>query len=257
MVKFDVVFNALDNIEARRHVNRVCVAAERPLVDGAAAVRRPSHCPCQRSAGAGRRTLRLLRAVPAGGTQGYDGQVTTIVKGKTECYDCEPKPAPKGYPVCTIRTTPDKPIHCIVWGKHLFALLFGTKDDANEVATIDPAWSGEELLRQLYVAEIEKLAENEKLWSERRPPAPLDVDTLAAASSSRRSCRAARKVLLQDDQVPPPPPPPPYCCPYPCPYCTLPPSPPPSGLGPRGVCRVLPHELCGAADALAARRRGV
>jgi molybdopterin/thiamine biosynthesis adenylyltransferase len=39
MTKFDVVFNALDNIDARRHVNRVCVAAERPLVDGAAAHR--------------------------------------------------------------------------------------------------------------------------------------------------------------------------------------------------------------------------
>lgn len=30
------------------------------------------------------------------------------VKGKTECYECQPKPAPKSYPVCTITSTPSK-----------------------------------------------------------------------------------------------------------------------------------------------------
>ena len=44
----------------------------------------------------------------------------------TECFECQPKPTPKTYPVCTIRNTPDKPIHCIVWAKDLlFATLFG------------------------------------------------------------------------------------------------------------------------------------
>ena len=34
--------------------------------------------------------------------------------------------APKSYPVCTIRNTPDKPIHCVVWAKDLlFPRLFG------------------------------------------------------------------------------------------------------------------------------------
>lgn len=35
-------------------------------------------------------------------------QVTVHVKGKTECYECQPKPAPKTYPVCTITSTPSK-----------------------------------------------------------------------------------------------------------------------------------------------------
>lgn len=35
-------------------------------------------------------------------------QVTVHVKGKTECYECEPKPTPKTYPVCTITSTPSK-----------------------------------------------------------------------------------------------------------------------------------------------------
>ena len=45
----------------------------------------------------------------------------------TECFECAPKPSrAKTYPVCTIRNTPDKPIHCIVWAKELlFARLFG------------------------------------------------------------------------------------------------------------------------------------
>jgi hypothetical protein len=35
-------------------------------------------------------------------------QVTVHVKGKTECYECQPKPVPKSYPVCTITSTPSK-----------------------------------------------------------------------------------------------------------------------------------------------------
>lgn len=30
---FDIVFNALDNLDARRHVNRMCLAANVPLVE--------------------------------------------------------------------------------------------------------------------------------------------------------------------------------------------------------------------------------
>lgn len=53
-------------------------------------------------------------------------QVTVHLKGKTECFECQPKAAPKSYPVCTIRNTPDKPIHCVVWAKDLlFPRLFG------------------------------------------------------------------------------------------------------------------------------------
>lgn len=54
-----------------------------------------------------------------------------IKKGLSRCYSCFPKPKPKSYPVCTIRTLPEKPIHCIIWGKHLFNLLFGPQDKEN------------------------------------------------------------------------------------------------------------------------------
>jgi ubiquitin-like 1-activating enzyme E1 B len=85
---FDLVLNALDNRAARSHVNRMCLAADIPLVES--------------------------------GTAGYLGQVTVIRKAKTECYECTPKPHQKTFPGCTIRNTPSEPIHCIVWAKHLF-----------------------------------------------------------------------------------------------------------------------------------------
>ena len=68
------------------------------------------------------------------GTAGYLGQVTVIRKGKTECYECTPKPHQKTFPGCTIRNTPSEPIHCIVWSKHLFNQLFGESDPDEDVS---------------------------------------------------------------------------------------------------------------------------
>ena len=62
------------------------------------------------------------------------GQVTVIRKGKTECYECTPKPHQKTFPGCTIRNTPSEPIHCIVWSKHLFNQLFGESDPDEDVS---------------------------------------------------------------------------------------------------------------------------
>ena len=105
--RFSVVLNALDNVSARRHVNRLCLAAGVPLIEA--------------------------------GSTGYIGQVYTIRKNDTECYDCRPKPTQKKYPICTIRSTPEKPVHCIVWGKELFKFLFGNMEESmlNEVETED------------------------------------------------------------------------------------------------------------------------
>ncbi|GJP35369.1 hypothetical protein CLOM_g19867 [Closterium sp. NIES-68] len=100
--RFSLVLNALDNLPARRHVNRMCLAAGVPLIDS--------------------------------GTTGFLGQVTVHVKGVTQCYECTPKQAPKSYPTCTITNTPSKPVHCIVWAKELpFVALFGSRDQAMDL----------------------------------------------------------------------------------------------------------------------------
>ncbi|KAG1673881.1 hypothetical protein FOA52_012906 [Chlamydomonas sp. UWO 241] len=99
---FDIILNGLDNMEARRHVNRLCMAAQRPLIES--------------------------------GTAGYSGQVSVHIKGTTKCYECEPKAVQKSFPICTLRNTPDRPIHCVVWAKDLlFARLFGKPDEVSDL----------------------------------------------------------------------------------------------------------------------------
>ena len=87
------MINALDNVPARQHVNRMCMTVGIPLIDS--------------------------------GTEGYEGRVEQFHKGHSSCYDCTPKATRKTYPICTIRSTPDKPVHCIVWAKELHKLLVG------------------------------------------------------------------------------------------------------------------------------------
>ncbi|XP_068697118.1 SUMO-activating enzyme subunit 2-like [Montipora foliosa] len=177
--QFNVVMNALDNRAARNHVNRMCLAADVPLVES--------------------------------GTAGYLGQATVIKKGVTECYECQPKPAQKTFPGCTIRNTPSEPIHCIVWAKHLFNQLFGEADADEEVSpdTEDPEAVGEagikavqnegkegvaggierastrtwaeeiqydpvRLFNKLFNEDIKYLLSMDKLWRKRKPPMPLN-----------------------------------------------------------------------------------
>lgn len=96
---FSIVLNALDNIAARRRVNRLCLASGVPLVEA--------------------------------GTAGYLGQVTVIDKNAgVECYECQVKSTQKVYPICTIRSTPSMPVHCVVWAKELYKLCFGGKGES-------------------------------------------------------------------------------------------------------------------------------
>ncbi|KNE93250.1 hypothetical protein PSTG_13363 [Puccinia striiformis f. sp. tritici PST-78] len=175
---FDLVLNALDNLAARRHVNKMCVMTKVPLIES--------------------------------GTAGYNGQVQPIRSGKMECYDCQPKPLPKTFPVCTIRSTPSTAIHCIVWAKdYLFPQLFGPEDE-NEGADLDEAVKNGESVKEvetlkeevkrmkeiraqldspemskivfekLFQEDIKRLLMMEDMWEHRRAPTPLNYDQLAS-----------------------------------------------------------------------------
>ncbi|KAI8920775.1 hypothetical protein DFJ77DRAFT_426178 [Powellomyces hirtus] len=167
---FDLVLNALDNLAARRHVNAMCLAANVPLIES--------------------------------GTEGFRGQVTLHMKVLTRCYDCDGKPSRKTYPVCTIRSTPSAPIHCIVWAKsYLFRFLFGKPEDEeetiNEEQTSDNAKEMAHLLHEkealkrlreaagtpeygklvfekVFTDDVKGLLVMEDLWKNRRPPTPLN-----------------------------------------------------------------------------------
>jgi ubiquitin-like 1-activating enzyme E1 B len=92
--EFDLVLNALDNLTARRRVNRLCLAAKVPLVEA--------------------------------GTTGYLGQVNVIDKESgVACYECQTQETPTVYPICTIRSTPSLPVHTIVWAKEFYKLVIG------------------------------------------------------------------------------------------------------------------------------------
>ncbi|CAG8586786.1 9152_t:CDS:10 [Ambispora gerdemannii] len=176
--RFDIVMNALDNLEARRHVNFMCLAANVPLIES--------------------------------GTEGYLGQVTVIKKDLTECYDCQPKPTRKTYAVCTIRSTPSSPIHCIVWAKsYLFSQLFGepedepldnemNNDNAEEIQilkketellkeiklTMGSQEYAEKVFKKVFTDDIERLLTMEDMWKERRPPVPLAYNDMNRVSSN-------------------------------------------------------------------------
>uniref|UniRef100_G3U019 THIF-type NAD/FAD binding fold domain-containing protein n=1 Tax=Loxodonta africana TaxID=9785 RepID=G3U019_LOXAF len=174
--QFILVMNALDNRAARNHVNRMCLAADVPLIES--------------------------------GTAGYLGQVTVTKKGVTECYECHPKPTQRTFPGYTIRNTPSEPIHCIVWAKYLFNQLFGEEDADQEVSPdrTDPeaAWEPMEaearacnedgdikrvstmerakstgydpvkLFTKLFKDDIRYLLTMDKLWWKRKLPVPSD-----------------------------------------------------------------------------------
>ncbi|KAJ6536001.1 hypothetical protein DFH09DRAFT_1369518 [Mycena vulgaris] len=176
--QFDIVLNALDNLDARRHVNKMCMAAQIPLVES--------------------------------GTAGYLGQVQPLIKDKTECFDCIPKPTPKTFPVCTIRSTPSQPIHCIVWSKsYLMGQLFGEDEDAvgeldeaekqgenaQEIATLRreaqafqavrkalrssiSSGAAKLVFQKVFDADIRNLLIMSDMWRARAPPVPLDFDAI-------------------------------------------------------------------------------
>lgn len=161
--EFNVVLNGLDNVDARRHVNRLCLAAGVPLIES--------------------------------GTTGFLGQVSVHLKDKSECYECYPKPAPKTYPVCTITSTPSKFVHCIVWAKDLlFAKLLGDRNQDNDlnVRSGDGASSSEQtddvferridedvenyarrIYDHVFGHNIEVALSNEETWKNRTRPKPI------------------------------------------------------------------------------------
>ncbi|CAG9824919.1 unnamed protein product [Phaedon cochleariae] len=195
--KFNLVLNALDNRAARNHVNRMCLAADVPLIES--------------------------------GTSGYSGQVELIKKSVTQCYECQPKPAQKTFPGCTIRNTPSEPVHCIVWAKHLFNQLFG-EDDADQDVSPDAEdpeakvegehsatdsgnvkrtstrqWAQDikyepaQLFNKFFKNDIEYLLTMENLWKTRKPPGPLSWEE--AASHAGDTNEDSNDVRVTDMQV--------------------------------------------------------
>ncbi|KAH8096136.1 SUMO activating enzyme [Aureococcus anophagefferens] len=140
---FDVVVNALDNVDARRHVNRMCLASDVPLIEA--------------------------------GTTGFLGQVF--------------------------------PVHCVVWAKELFKLLFGDAkesmlfeggDDGPDASTYGAACAAVRgapdaekalgaALALLCDGEVRKQLSMDKYKTAKKTPDPLDGAAVAAACVAARA----------------------------------------------------------------------
>ena len=195
---FDVVLNGLDNLEARKHVNRLCLAAEIPLVES--------------------------------GTTGYLGQVTVHEGNKSNaCFECSPKPTPKSHPICTLRDTPEKPVHCVAYATDLlFPRLFASTrektSDLDEEDAVDAraftrdaendesfATFATRVYDFVFRKKIEALLLKEEMWEKRAKPKPLpafrDVvkgesaeDVAAGADATLRMPSASEAVGVADAQ---------------------------------------------------------
>jgi ubiquitin-activating enzyme E1 len=89
----DGVTNALDNVEARTYVDRRCVFFQKPLLES--------------------------------GTLGTKGNTQVVLPHLTESYSSSQDPPEKEFPMCTIRSFPNKIDHTIAWAKeYMFEKLF-------------------------------------------------------------------------------------------------------------------------------------
>lgn len=187
---FDLVLNALDNVTARRRVNRLCLAAKVPLIEA--------------------------------GTTGYLGQVS-VIDNTVACYECKTQETQKVYPICTIRSTPSMPVHTIVWAKECYKLLYGDKVEESMLFEADAAESSymqavldyrqarsnsdvsidkaKKLMTVLYQTEIHKQLDMDRYKAASKTPVPLDASIIASGTNSSLDSRSSTEVWSLSDCI--------------------------------------------------------
>ena len=97
----DLVTNALDNVDARTYVDRRCVFFRKPLLDS--------------------------------GTLGTKGNSQVVLPHITESYSSSVDPPEQSFPMCTLRSFPNRIEHTIAWAKDLFHTYFaGSAEICNQ-----------------------------------------------------------------------------------------------------------------------------
>ena len=100
----DGVTNALDNVDARTYVDRRCVFFHKPLLDS--------------------------------GTLGTKGNTQVVLPRETESYSSSQDPPEQSFPMCTLRSFPNRIEHTIAWAKDLFHTYYaGPAEIANAYLT--------------------------------------------------------------------------------------------------------------------------
>ncbi|KAL5337729.1 hypothetical protein BJX70DRAFT_368601 [Aspergillus crustosus] len=116
----DGVTNALDNVEARTYVDRRCVFFRKPLLES--------------------------------GTLGTKGNTQVILPRITESYSSSQDPPEKSFPMCTLKSFPNRIEHTIAWARDLFQTYFVGPPEAVNMYLSQPN----------YIEQTLKQAGNEK-----------------------------------------------------------------------------------------------
>jgi molybdopterin/thiamine biosynthesis adenylyltransferase len=91
-----IVMNALDNVQARRYVDRRCVDNKTALLES--------------------------------GTLGPKGHVQCILPYLTESYGSKNDPVEEGdIPYCTLKMFPEETFHCVEFARDVFGKLFSLR----------------------------------------------------------------------------------------------------------------------------------
>ena len=90
--QFTCVLTALDNVEARKFVDELCLQHGKPMIDS--------------------------------GTLGTKGNTQVVIPHLTQTYGMSQDPPEKGIPVCTLKHFPYLIEHCIQWARDTFEGLF-------------------------------------------------------------------------------------------------------------------------------------
>jgi len=109
----DIVTNALDNVEARTYVDRRCVFFRKPLLDS--------------------------------GTLGTKGNTQVVLPNITESYSSSQDPPEQSFPMCTLRSFPNRIEHTIAWAKDLFHVFFTQSPETVNLYITQPDYLGKSL----------------------------------------------------------------------------------------------------------------
>lgn len=107
------VTNALDNVEARTYVDRRCVFFRKPLLDS--------------------------------GTLGTKGNTQVVLPNITESYSSSQDPPEQSFPMCTLRSFPNRIEHTIAWAKDLFHSFFVGPPEVVNLYLTQPNYLGSAL----------------------------------------------------------------------------------------------------------------
>ena len=145
-VDFDIVFCAVDDKEAREYLGRMCIIANKIMIES--------------------------------GTQGFAGSVKTQIRGLYACNYCRAVKNYEEMPSCSVRAIPTQSIHAVLWAKDLFEKLFkhGEDDEVykflaeqnNSSKNEDFEKLGKCIFDKYFNEEIKKLQNNELLESRGR-----------------------------------------------------------------------------------------